>query len=316
MKKITLFFSLLLIGSTAINAQTDINFDAGTTEGSPDAGWLTFMNVSNLPAPDGDGAFQFGSAWGIPDLVAELDVPGNTVTLKPNRIGDPNIYWQGDQLSNPTPRGNKIMDANLYVQDDGLNGTSFTFNGSVVANTLNNTGIAPYDFTVTAFIKVFASDFSSVLDSDVIDLRTTSGDWTLSMDATGYTSGENIQYGFQFIGPNIAITDDQTTGNPAWDAEYAAMGSIVVGANSTLSTIEVERTEFAVFPNPSKDNWSVRSTSNINSITVYDALGQRVSVQSPDSLEATIDGGQLQTGMYFARIQGENGSDTIRLIKE
>ena len=50
-----------------------------------------YMNVYNLPAPDGDGVFQFGGPWGFADLTAVYSM--DDLTLGPNTIGDPNEYW-------------------------------------------------------------------------------------------------------------------------------------------------------------------------------------------------------------------------------
>ena len=47
------------------------------------------MNVSDLPS-DG-GAYQFGSGWGVADLVTSWS--GSTLTLAPNTIGDAAEYW-------------------------------------------------------------------------------------------------------------------------------------------------------------------------------------------------------------------------------
>ena len=306
-KKITLLFLLIGVGLTPALAQTAINFDTNCPlNPGGDACWNTFMNVSNLPAPDGDGAYQFGSNWGIPDLVAIFDAATNTVTLRPNRVNDPDPYWQTGNLN-----GNKIMDANLFVQSETLRGTNFTFNGSVDANTLNNAGLyAGIDFTVTAFIKVFNADFSSVIDQDIVDLRTTSGDFSLSMDATSYNTDQNIQFGFQFIGPNIG-------NDSGFDADYTALGSIVVGPNSSLSTIEFNQSTFSVSPNPSSDSWRISASSPIENVQVYDILGKQVLTLAPSSLEVEVPAQELKSGLYLARITGADGSDkTIRLLRQ
>ncbi len=292
-------FTFLLMSMTMVwnYAQTNINFDS-------EAAWIGFMNVSNLPAPDGDGAYQFGSSWGVADLVAILDTGLNTVSLKPNRINDTDSYWQTGNLV-----GNKIMDANMYIEDDNLAGTAFTFNGKVVENTLNNTGMGDYDFTVVAFIKVFAADYSSVVESAEVDLRTTSGDFVLSMDATGYTGGEHMQYGFQFIGPNIAI-------DSSFDAEYDALGSIVVGESTSVSVAEADLFDSRVYPNPTQDVWNINSSEVIDSVEIFDILGKRVAYINSDNQAMTIDASSFDAGTYFATINTKVGSQTMKLIKK
>lgn len=310
MRKITLLI-LMMLAVVYSSTSQDIQFDPDdeTTNGP----WLGFMNVSNLPPPDDDGAFQFPSGWGVGDLI--VDRPGDgTATLRPNRVGDPDPYWQGG----PPPgmlRGNKIMDANFYKQSLDLNGNAFSFNGSVDFNDLNNTGLGSYDFTVIAFIKVFAPDFSSVLDEDTIDLRTTSGDFSLVMDATIYPdTGDplttaNIQYGFQFIGPNIGV-------DPMWDAGYNALGGITIGPNQTLSVEQFELNKIKAFPNPTQDIWTIKAKSNIDSIELFDVLGKQIMSLNPNSVSFNIDSSRLSNGIYIARVNAGEKTSTLKLVKE
>jgi hypothetical protein len=168
----------------------------------PAAPWQGFMNVSNLPSPDGDGAYQFGSPWGVADLTASFS--GSVVTLGPNTIGDPNAYWYigGGAPGNP---GNKIMDANLYVEDSvvSLSGQTVNFGGNVIANTF-----AP-GYTTVAFIRDFAPDFSSVVQ---VTAPLINGNFILSLDTIN-DPARHVQYGFQTIGRNVWFTDVGPIGN-------------------------------------------------------------------------------------------------------
>src|SRR5690606_28098017 len=200
MKKNYMYFLFLAMAFITMRVQTNINFDVSSTNGTESIG---FMNVFNLPAPYGDMAYQFGSSWGTPDLVAISDVVSNTLTLKPNRINDPAVpYWQSGNLM-----GNKLMDASFYLEDDSLAGTAFTFNGEVLSNTLNSTGL-DVPFVYSAFIKVFAPDYSS-FTTYTYDLSV--GNFSITLDAADSAPGDHVQYGFNVTGPNIAI-------DPSFDA--------------------------------------------------------------------------------------------------
>ncbi|WP_047545776.1 T9SS type A sorting domain-containing protein [Psychroserpens sp. Hel_I_66] len=303
MKKNYILIAIMLIALLPVTAQTAIDFDA-TNFSSPDDGGSggAFMNVFDNPKNGTIGGFQFGSGWGIPDLVAILDTNANTVTLKPNRIGDPDAYWQTAGVL----EGNKIMDANLFIQNDALVGTSFSFTGDVVSNTIDDSGLSiPYD--ATAFIKVFNADFSGVIGSDIADLST-SGEFALSMDATAFPADSHVQYGFQFIGPNLSS-------DASFDAAYDAVGSIVIQP-ATLSVDDFNTSQFSVFPNPAKNNWTINANSTIKSVQVYDILGKRVVSMSTSSNNVNIDATNLTTGMYIAQITSENGSKNIKLVKK
>ncbi|WP_412561692.1 T9SS type A sorting domain-containing protein [Winogradskyella sp. MIT101101] len=299
MRKITLFLALLTLSFGF--SQTVINFDATAFSPDPTGNGLGFMNVFDNPKDGTIGGFQFESGWGIPDLIAELDTGANSVTLKPNRIGDTNVYWQTDGVL----EGNKIMDANCFIQDDTLAGSVFSFTGEVTSNTIMDSGLSiPY--TTIAFIKVFASDFSSVLAEDTAVLN--EGTFLLNMDATSYNSGEHVQYGFQFIGPNI-------NSRPEFDTDYNNLGSIVVEP-ALLSIDEFETSEVNVYPNPTASKWRIKSNSQtINSIEVFDILGKQVMQLEPNTTEVMVDASELNVGVYLAKISSEKGTKTIKLVK-
>jgi len=169
---------------------------------SSDANWLGFMNVFNLPA-DG-GAFQFGSPWGVSDLVATFDDPNNTLTLSPNTIGDPDPYWyQGG--GGPGAPGNKIMEANLYqeVGDGSLSGVNVVFSGVVLSNSFTQAHEA------TIFIRDFAPGFGSFTESSV---PVTPGAFSISL-MTDAGAGRTVQWGFMVRGENVWITDTAPFGN-------------------------------------------------------------------------------------------------------
>lgn len=300
MRKITLFLALLTF--TFGFSQTVINFDATAFSPDPTGTGLGFMNVFENPKDGTIGAGAFSSGWGIPDLIAELDTGVNTLTLKPNRVGDTaDPFW----ITTGVFEGNKIMEANLYIQDPALNGTIFSFTGEVTSNTLDDSSLS-FGFVTVVFIKVFAPDFSSVLAEDSAVLAP--GTFLLNMDATSYTSGENIQYGFQFIGPNINSTSQ-------FDTEYNNLGNIVVEP-AVLSVDEFKTTEVEVFPNPTTSSWNIKTgNQNISSVQVFDILGKQVLSLTPNSTEAIVDASELNDGIYMAKIESENGFKTVKLIK-
>lgn len=86
--------------------------------------------------------------------------------------------------------------------------------------------------------------------------------------------------------------------------------------NTVLGVNEFDTASFNVFPNPSKDSWTVK-TNNItmNSIDVFDMVGKNVLSITPNSSETSIDGSNLKTGLYFARINTNGNVNTVKLIK-
>ena len=172
---------------------------------NPGASWVGFMNV--FETPQNGGAYVFGSGWGTADLTAVFS--GTTLTLGPNTVGDPNPFWYTPS-GGPGAVGNKTMDANMYVEIGSLPGQTLTFSGNVLANTLigqvNQIGNG---WTAVAFVKDFASDYSSFVSSTV---TLPTGAFNVSL-ATINDPSRHVQYGFEVIGPDVWATDVGPYGN-------------------------------------------------------------------------------------------------------
>jgi len=168
-------------------------------------GYMNWTPVStDLPGFGGTGS----SAWGTADLDATFS--GTTLTLTPNTsiardVAQPNPYWW-----NANGTGANNMDASFYNETTGtFVNTTLTFTFDVLANTLVN----PY--TSVAFIKDFAPDYSSFVQSTV---ALAPGIQSVSL-LTSANVGDHIQYGFETVGPNVEA-------NPSTVA--ALYGSVIV----------------------------------------------------------------------------------------
>lgn len=185
----------------------------------PAAAWQGFMNVFELPV--NGGAFVSADPWPTRDLVAEFSGP--TLTLKPNSIEDPAFYDGGI--------GNKTMDANMYVEavKGTLSGQNVVFSGNVAANTLSGT------HTTVAFVKDFAPDYSTVVESTV---PLTAGPFSVSLQTIA-DSNRHIQYGFQVVGPPVPLVD------------IGSFGSVLIGTDMTNSYATwISGFDFFNFTNP------------------------------------------------------------------
>ncbi len=95
------------------------------------------------------------------------------------------------------------------------------------------------------------------------------------------------------------------------------LDNIYLHNNTVLSTEEFTAINIAVFPNPSSDRWMISSdTQLITSVEVYDILGRRVMVETPNTNTHEINASNLRTGIYIANVATAQGQKTIKLIKK
>jgi hypothetical protein len=174
-------------------AQSTVGVDPLTT-------WIGYMNMFTLPA-DG-GAYVTGQVWPTVDLTASFS--GDILTLGPTSINDPSPVWYIGGGAPGAP-GNRIMDANFYNETTGVyTGQTLTFTGNVLSNTFLS------GYTVTAFVKDFAPDYSSSINS----LFPITGPGVFEVSLSLQTDpGRHVQYGFTVHGPNVWITDRDPIGN-------------------------------------------------------------------------------------------------------
>ena len=112
-----------------------------------------------------------------------------------------------------------------------------------------------------------------------------------------------IQYGFTVTGP-LADPSDTT------------LGSVVIGAE-TLGLEDTDIVNVSVYPNPSNSNWNFRTSNTvITSVEVFNLLGKRVVSQKNNNTGIAISTQGLTSGIYIARITTEQGTKSVKLIKE
>lgn len=138
---------------------------------------------------------------------------------------------------------------------------------------------------------------------------------TLTYDISGaVSSGENHDNDTIVVHTDIA--SPRATDNVTYFDNISWEGLKIAEAPPVLSVINYETTDFKVYPNPTLNVWNIKSSNQlVNSVQVFDVLGKQVISLIPNSEEVIIDASELPTGLYFAKIATETGSNSVKLIK-
>jgi hypothetical protein len=267
-------------------ARAQVNIYVDSTQN-----WIGYMNVYALPS--NGGGYQFGSAWATSDLTAFFS--GEALTLIPNTNvwETTNTYWV--QSDGVTP--NEIMDASMYVQNDSLAGTNVIFSGDCETNTLASS------YTCTAFIKDFSPSYSLV-NSATVPL--TPGPFSINLTTQ---PGDNIQYGFETIGPDA---------NPA---TVASLGEVVINAPKVTNVIVSPITftdgymSWTANPNdapgyggnnPGGQVWGVAALPAVLSSTLL-TLSPNTNTYAPGNdywVNADGSGANIMDASFYAEVDG------------
>ena len=85
--------------------------------------------------------------------------------------------------------------------------------------------------------------------------------------------------------------------------------------SSSLGIDTMSVSNFTYFPNPVNNVLSIKAQASIDSITVYNMLGQTVVRSTPNTTTTAVDMSGLQTGAYFVQVAINNSIETVRVIK-
>ncbi|MDC0949852.1 T9SS type A sorting domain-containing protein [Flavobacteriaceae bacterium] len=100
------------------------------------------------------------------------------------------------------------------------------------------------------------------------------------------------------------------------DAANTPVWSFTTSSN-VLSFNDNQLNSIVVSPNPVKDVVTINNLSGLDSVEVFNQLGQLVLKSNADLLnDNRLDLSTLNPGMYMLKIKAENKSKTVKIIKE
>lgn len=213
----------------------------------------------------------------------------------------------GNQAANNpiTLLGSTLEDTSTDCEgtsDDAEQGTSFAIGYNYSFVTQGTDVEFTFELLDTDKIGVVAYLWRAPPEFLETQMDNTPGTNIFTKTVTNQTIGETVSYACKFAYQGgLSIT------------KYF---SYEVGDDCSLGTEDFNATTFKVFPNPTIDNWNITSNTLISSVVVYNILGKHISTLTPNSNEAVISTVNIKSGVYFAKIEGINGSKTVKLIKE
>nr|MBP6759477.1 T9SS type A sorting domain-containing protein [Flavobacterium sp.] len=85
-----------------------------------------------------------------------------------------------------------------------------------------------------------------------------------------------------------------------------------------LSVTAFSKNDFLVYPNPTNDSVSVTlpNEPNVKTIAVFNILGQKVLEKTISTQSPTISLKNLNSGIYFYKIESNNFSKNGKIIKQ
>ena len=84
----------------------------------------------------------------------------------------------------------------------------------------------------------------------------------------------------------------------------------------TLGVADFDKNALAVYPVPATDNMTIAYKSAIESLNIYNVLGQQVFAGQNLGTTANVDVSNFTPGTYIAKISSESNTATVKIIKK
>lgn len=138
-----------------------------------------------------------------------------------------------------------------------------------------------------------------------LDAPIATGEWVSVFIPLSHFNGLNNEWD----GTDLVQTLFTSSGNTVY------IDNIYFTTSDVLSNDEFTISDFSVSPNPTGDVWNLSGNTIIDQIQVFDLLGKRVFESKPNQTDVEINATKLKSGLYLARISSQNGTKTIKLVK-
>src|SRR5690554_6133777 len=122
------------------------------------------------------------------------------------------------------------------------------------------------------------------------------------------------------------VTSSTAVGNPvassesggAWynvDTIYDGVYTWIGDCEDVLSVEDNSLNNFTYYPNPTKEELNLKSSENIENVTLYNMLRQVVLKQEINTTTSTIDVSSLNTGTYLMKVSINGQESTFKVLK-
>src|SRR5690554_4611638 len=122
------------------------------------------------------------------------------------------------------------------------------------------------------------------------------------------------------------VTSSTAVGNPvassesggAWynvDTIYDGVYTWIGDCEDVLSVEDNSLNNFTYYPNPTKEELNLKSSENIENVTLYNMLGQVVLKQEINATTSSIDVSRLSTGTYLMKVSINGHVSSFKVLK-
>ena len=212
--------------------------------------------------------------------------------------GDANTWQLFDDSVNGGGAGSFGITFGSTAHDDYLISPAYTVTDGATDRMSFDARNQSTSFLESIDVQIWNADITVLLETVATGVTPSTVYETFSYDLSAY-EGQDIRFAFY-----ISTTDQFRI----------FVDNVVVDGVLGLEDVNTS-SNFTYFPNPVNNVLSIKAQASIDSITVYNMLGQTVVRSTPNTTTTAVDMSGLQTGAYFVQVAINNSIETVRVIK-
>jgi hypothetical protein len=316
------------------NRATTQNVDPGNIDGSmydPDFGSVGVIFQYSYSHDNSEGIYwgcntrgSNNNTTGIPDpedvgctlryCISQND-KGNLIFLNYSSAGNEiynNVFYIKSGLS-PT-----------IIKENSGNNHTYNFFNNIIYNLSNISSGASYNFGTTGQVRNIKNNIfygthpsgepqdSAKLTSNPlfvnpgfggIGINSLLDGYKLQLNSPAISSGKLVvsNGGFDFYGNTVSSTAIPNRG--------------IYEGSGILNTNTWDKNSLKVFPNPVEEVLNISNSTIINSVKIFNLLGQCLISDFPNALSSSINMNQLPKGTYCVQIEAVEMKKNIKVIK-
>jgi hypothetical protein len=287
--------------------------------------WWRFKLTKQGVAPSCTDGIQNGTETGIDCGGSCPNVCLLQINLPVTFEGTSTDYTMTDfggnvstKVVDPTDSSNTVMKVVKTAGAQGWAGTTMGAGSlgfsSAVPFTPTNKKMYVRVWTPASGIKVRLKVEDHAIDTHYVeqDVITTMQGWeSLMFD---FTTPATAPYDSTFIYDKASIFFNFIPDVPnAVEATYY-FDNVSYGAALGVSSFETSNIK--MYPNPTSSVFTIEANEVVESVSLFNVLGQEVLAKNPNSNSVTFDISNLQTGVYIVKTMIGGVSSTSRIVKK
>ena len=196
--------------------------------------------------------------------------------------------------------GNVSIEANINVIEDFAAG--LTAHIVIVEKTTHGNAASNGEDEFTHVMMKMLPDASGTM----LEALNTGNTVTIS---ESYDMNQTFMEEFTDLAVIVFVQDDN-------DKTMIQSEMMDISILTNIENISRQQNAVKIFPNPAKDNISIRSDLKIEQLIIYNQMGQLVYQTQPTDNTLNVDVSDLEHGIYFIRVQTNDGAMLQKIVVE